>query len=543
MRRNRLDGGQSGGVSAAAHALPRGELVLDRYRPLRPLGSGGSGSVWLARDERNGLDVALKIVPREGKAAHRAEREAEAATRLRHERCLRAYGFGSDSGHVYIAYEYVGGRTLREAMRAGELRDADAIEAAAQILEGLAHAHSRGIVHRDVKPSNVLLAGGDEGVSVRLLDFGLAQFDEAETLTAVGDVPGTLAYISPERLRGEEACAGSDVWAVGILLWEALAGKHPFWGVPLPQMAATIEAGCPPLQPERPDLPQRLLNAIGHALAPEPARRPPAAALARELRESLERRPQRARKSERDRVSQGAARLAPAAATGVAAAVGASVLPFYPTGGGAAIGVVAAVAALRAPRAALALALAAPVLPLGNHALGLALAYGAVALAVLAASWREPRAGAVFLAGPTLAAVGLLALAPLAVAAAVRGHAARAVQTLAAVAAAAVAAGLRGVELPFAQEAAGPLGLDGEESAAATARTLAEVVPPQLALVASALAAVAVAIPFARTPWRIAGLGAGLLAATLLLAPAAPALPLVLAAWATCAALVLKHER
>ena len=109
-------------VSAAAHALPRGDLVLDRYRPLRPLGSGGSGSVWLARDERNGLDVALKIVPREGKAADRAEREAEAASRLRHERCLRAYGFGSDSGHVYIAYEYVGGRTLRDAMRSGDLR-------------------------------------------------------------------------------------------------------------------------------------------------------------------------------------------------------------------------------------------------------------------------------------------------------------------------------------------------------------------------------------------------------------------------------------
>src|SRR5687767_1564892 len=148
-------------VSSAAHALPRRELVLDRYRPLRPLGSGGSGSVWLARDEQTGLDVALKIVPREGKAADRAEREAEAASRLRHERCLRAYGFGSDSGHVYIAYEYVGGRTLREAMRAGELRDGQAIEAAAQILDGLAHAHSRGIVHRDVKPSNVLLAGED----------------------------------------------------------------------------------------------------------------------------------------------------------------------------------------------------------------------------------------------------------------------------------------------------------------------------------------------------------------------------------------------
>ncbi|MDQ3066307.1 MAG: serine/threonine protein kinase, partial [Actinomycetota bacterium] len=243
-------------MSVAAQALPRRELVLDRYRPLRPLGSGGSGSVWLARDEHNGLDVALKIVPREGKAALRAEREAEAASRLRHERCLRAYGFGSDSGHVYIAYEYVAGRTLRDAMRSGELRDGQMIEAAAQILDGLAHAHTRGIVHRDVKPSNVLLAE-EEGISVRLLDFGLAQFDETETLTAVGDVPGTLAYISPERLRGDEACSASDVWAVGVLLWEALAGKHPFWGVSLSQMAGTIESGCPPLQPERPDLPKR----------------------------------------------------------------------------------------------------------------------------------------------------------------------------------------------------------------------------------------------------------------------------------------------
>src|ERR671912_1136999 len=266
---------------ALAHA-PATDLALGRYRPLRPLGTGASGSVWLARDEQTGLDVALKIVPREGKAAHRAEREAEAAARLRHERCLRAYGFGSDAGHVYIAYEYLGGRPLREAMRAGELRDGQAIEAAAQILDGLAHAHSRGIVHRDVKPSNVLLAEHEE-ISVRLLDFGLAQFDEAETLTAVGDVPGTLAYISPERLRGEEACSASDVWAVGILLWEALAAKHPFWGVPLPQMAGTIESGCPPLQSERPDLPKRLLSAISHAVAHDPARRPPAAPLPQEL--------------------------------------------------------------------------------------------------------------------------------------------------------------------------------------------------------------------------------------------------------------------
>src|SRR5213080_3450651 len=139
-------------MSSAAPALAGAGLVLDRYRPLRPLGSGGSGSVWLARDEHTGLDVALKIVAREGKAAARAEREAAAAARLRHERCLRAYGFERDSRNVYIAYEYVPGQTLRQALRAGAVNDAEAVEAGAQILEALAHAHGRGIVHRDVKP-------------------------------------------------------------------------------------------------------------------------------------------------------------------------------------------------------------------------------------------------------------------------------------------------------------------------------------------------------------------------------------------------------
>jgi serine/threonine-protein kinase len=527
-------------VSAAAQALPRGELVLDRYRPLRPLGSGGSGSVWLARDERNGLDVALKIVPREGKAAHRAEREAEAASRLRHERCLRAYGFGSDSGHVYIAYEYVAGQTLRDAMRGGRLRDGQAVEAAAQILDGLAHAHGRGIVHRDVKPSNVLLAE-DDAISVRLLDFGLAQFDEAETLTAVGDVPGTLAYISPERLRGQEACSASDVWAVGILLWEALAGKHPFWGVPLPQMAGTIESGCPPLQPERPDLPKRLLAAVSHATAPDPARRPSAAALAKELRSAFA---ERQRSTNVESVSQARAlaeRAVPAAVAGTAALVGATALPFFPTGWAPALAGIAALAALRSPRAGLALALAAPILPLGNHALGLALLYAAFAAAWLVLSWRDPRWGLAFLAGPVLAAVGLVALLPLALVQ-IGNPVRRGAQALAGVALAAVVAGMRGNELPFGQGAVPRVELTGLEHVTATAAELAAAMPLGLGLEALALAAVAVALPYARTPWLLAGVGAAMLALTLLLAPAAPALPLVAAAWLTLAVRGLTTE-
>src|SRR5512144_1254468 len=273
-------------VSSTAYALPAPDLVLDRYRPLRPLGRGGSGSVWLARDEQTGLEVALKIVPREGKQAARAAREMEAASRLRHERCVRAYDFGGDAGHVYIAYEYVRGRTLRETLRSEELEDAEAVEVAAQVLDGLAHAHRNGIIHRDVKPSNVLVEESSE-ISVRVLDFGLAQFDEADTLTAVGDVPGTLAYISPERLEGDEASERSDVWAVGVMLWEALAGSHPFWGVPLPHVASTISSGAPPLSARRSDLPRRLLAAVDSALSVDPSKRPTAARLAAELREAF----------------------------------------------------------------------------------------------------------------------------------------------------------------------------------------------------------------------------------------------------------------
>src|SRR5262249_51509337 len=159
-----------------------------------------------------------------------------------------------------------------------------------QILEGLAHAHGKGIVHRDVKPANVLLEEGPE-ISIRLLDFGLARFAEAETLTAVGDVPGTLAYISPERLHGEAASPASDVWSVGVMLWEALAGRHPFWAPSLLATSKRIGAGAPSLPPARPDLPKPLVAAAARALHPDPMERPAAGELAKALRLARRTRP------------------------------------------------------------------------------------------------------------------------------------------------------------------------------------------------------------------------------------------------------------
>jgi serine/threonine protein kinase len=186
------------------------------------------GQVWLARDERSGLDVALKIVAREGKTGHRAEREARAAASLRHDRCQRIISLARDPSHVYIAYEYIPGRTLREAMRAGEIDDRAALQVAAQISDALAHAHGKGIVHRDVKPSNVLVsttADGDD--HAYLIDFGITKALDGTRLSMTVGCFGTPAYMAPERFLGD-GDARSDIYALGCILYEALTGMAAF---------------------------------------------------------------------------------------------------------------------------------------------------------------------------------------------------------------------------------------------------------------------------------------------------------------------------
>jgi len=527
------------------------DLFLGRYRPVRPLGSGGMGHVWLARDERSGLDVALKIVPREGKAGHRAEREARAAAALRHRRCQRILALAHDSSHVYIAYEYVPGRTFREAMRAGAIDDRAALEVAAQIAEALAHAHGRGIVHRDVKPANVLLAqhsdARSDGIDVRLLDFGLAQMAEFDTLTALGDVPGTLAYISPERLQGLTATEAADVWAVGVLLWEALAGRHPFWGGDLSHTSRLIQEGAPPLETMRPDLPRHVLDTVASALLVDPQRRPAAEKLARELRNLPKRgrRPGGAKPKLPPKPTPKALgeRLLPGALTGIASGWVALRLPFYPPGWPLGIAGIGAVLGFGAPRAGLLFALAVAFFPLANISLGLAVLYGAVAAGWVALTWKDARAGLLLAAGPMLAPIAALGLIPLA-AQLTRGRARRAAQAFVAVLLAAVVAGLRKVPLPF-DGSAPPLGLGiaGSTRPAAVAHALWSQLAQHPVLVAEAvvIAAAAVLLPYVRNrgPWPAAAFGAALLAATALVAPSAAVLPLVAAAWVTAGALAL----
>jgi serine/threonine-protein kinase len=533
-------------MSTAVATLSASELVLGRYRPLRPLGSGGSGSVWLARDETNGLDVALKIVTREGKAGTRAEREAEAAARLRHPRCLRAYAFDGDERNVYIAYEYVPGQTLRDRIRGDELTDAGAVEVGVQVLEGLGHAHANGIVHRDVKPTNVLVADGPE-IEVRLLDFGLAQFAGAETLTGAGDVPGTLAYISPERLQGEVSSFAADVWAVGVVLWEALTGYHPFWSSSPVETARRIDAGAPPLESARPDLPRALCDAVNRALAIDPARRPTALQLAQRLRDALGARSRRKRPRTLPALpAPPLHRGAAAAAAGVFAAGAGVLLPFYPVGWVWGIGALAATLTALRPRLGLAFALATAVLPLGNVSLALALVYSAAALAWLVATWRRPEEGLYAVAGPLLAPLGATALLPLAVLH-VRNAIWRGIHVVLGVLLAAVVAGLTGTTLPLSGREPPSLGVAGSEDpgAVVTAFFRALVERPEVPITALTLGLFAALLPLlsARGLWAIAALGAAALAALLLPVASVEALPVVAGIWLCCAILAVRELR
>jgi Protein kinase domain len=522
-------------------------LVLGRYRPLRPLGSGGSGSVWLAHDEETALDVALKVVRREGKAASRAEREVEAATRLRHPRCLRALALDRDDEHVYVAYEYVRGRTLRDALRSGTLDDASAVETAAQVLEGLAHAHGKGVVHRDVKPANVMLEEGDE-VSVRLLDFGLAHMEEADTLTAVGDVPGTLAYVSPERLDGASSSGAADVWGVGVVLWEALTGWHPFTAASPVETARRIRQGAQPLARSRPDLPAELCSLVDRMLAPDPRRRPAAGRLPDALRDAFAARGRRPRPA---MSIQGLReRALPAGLAALCAAGGAALLPFYPRGWPLLVALAAGLVALRLPRAGLALALAVPVLPLGNVALGLALAYVLLAGAWFALFLRNHQAALLFLSGPLLAPVGLLAAVPL-VALQARGHVRRAATAVAATLTAGIVAAVARVPFPLGgPPPAVPLDETGRPDAALGRLLDALAAWPGLGLLALVLAAATLAVPAARERglWGVAAWGSGLLAAAILLPGTLGGTPvnvigLVFGVWAATAWLAVERFR
>jgi hypothetical protein len=256
-------------------------VVLDRYRLERRLGAGGFGVVWQAWDEKLERRVAVKAIPRERGGGERTEREARAAARLNHPGIVGIYELVSDDEETYLVSELVQGRTMAELEREGALSDRDTARIGTALCDALDHAHARGVIHRDIKPQNVMvLAEPAAGAGfAKLTDFGVAHVVSAESLTRTGDLVGTLAYMSPEQAEGARVSSASDVYSLALTLYEAWTGTNPVQGASPAATARTLGRPLPPLFQLRRDLPAELCEAIDEALDPDPELRPAPAEL------------------------------------------------------------------------------------------------------------------------------------------------------------------------------------------------------------------------------------------------------------------------
>ncbi len=241
-------------------------IVLDRYRLTKRLGSGAFGTVWSARDERLDRDVAIKILPRERVIPARFEREARAAARLQHPAIVTLYEAAVDDEGAYLVSELVRGRTLDALLERGRLSDREILEIGVALCDALAHAHRQGVIHRDVKPSNILVPSRSAGSGDRakLTDFGVAHVIGGATLTRTGDVVGTAAYMAPEQADGREVGPEADLYSLALVLYEALTGVNPQLEGRRRRRTTTF---VPPLRRQRRDLSRRLAAGIDLALS------------------------------------------------------------------------------------------------------------------------------------------------------------------------------------------------------------------------------------------------------------------------------------
>jgi len=262
--------------------------TLAHYEILSRIGGGAMGVVYLARDSRLGRQVALKFLPpqwsHDESAKERFVREAQAASATHHPNICTIHDIETaDDGQLFIVMAFYEGPTLKQRLEGGAMPIEEALGIATQIADGLAKAHTQGVVHRDIKPGNVILT--EDGA--RILDFGLATFADALKLTAENTSFGTPAYMSPEQVQGRAADARSDVWAVGAVLYEMLAGHVPFQGSHPEAILRAIRHEAPePLHAKRREIPEEVEQLVFRALHKEPSvRYQSGRALARALRQ------------------------------------------------------------------------------------------------------------------------------------------------------------------------------------------------------------------------------------------------------------------
>lgn len=258
------------------HDAYRPGQEIGHYRLERELGRGGLGVVYVALDTRLGRRVALKLLPvlrrTDPDARARFRREARAASSLDHPNICTVYEIGeSDAGDPYIAMALVEGETLKDRIARGPIRTEEAVELTIQLVRGLAHAHERGLVHRDIKPGNLIV---NRSGNVKIVDFGLAKGRDAPTLTREGATPGTVIYMSPEQIRGGDVDARTDIWSVGVVLYEMITGQPPFRGDSDTARAHAILNHDPePVTAVRAGVPIALEPILTKALEKDPERR------------------------------------------------------------------------------------------------------------------------------------------------------------------------------------------------------------------------------------------------------------------------------
>jgi len=262
-----------------------GAVIMSRFKVRERLGSGGFGTVYRAWDERLERDVAVKVIDLGGQPVERVMREAQAVARLNHPSVLTLYELGEDGRSAYLVSELIDGATLTEMQRQGLLSDRDVGEAAVDLSDALEHAHSRGVVHRDIKPQNVLLAADDR--RAKLMDFGIARVLDGAGITATGDIVGTLAYMAPEQAEGDDAGPPADVYSLALTLYEAWSGENPNARSTPAATARAIGEPVSPLAELRPDLPTELCDAIDACLEADPELRPPLEELSTAVEDAL----------------------------------------------------------------------------------------------------------------------------------------------------------------------------------------------------------------------------------------------------------------
>jgi predicted Ser/Thr protein kinase len=270
------------------------DLLFDRYRVVRKLGSGAFATVYLADDLKMGRPVAVKVVEHSVDVEDRVVREAQAAAKLSHPHILTVYEMIRQPDRTFLLTEYIQGKTLRELYREQTLGDADILETGVQLCRALEHAHKRGVVHRDIKPENIMLVEGDT-IDVRLMDFGVAQLEDRASITMDGDLVGTLAYMSPEQGEGKNVDSRSDVYSLALTLYEGFTRKNPLKGKRLQELLRDVSRpDIPPLSDNRPDLPLELSDALERAMVVDSYARPDAAAFGRMLGRAAKRLPEEA---------------------------------------------------------------------------------------------------------------------------------------------------------------------------------------------------------------------------------------------------------